>query len=45
VADLELMGAELRELYQSQLIETKDYQTAILILKHEIQLERERQKS
>jgi uncharacterized protein YqgQ len=44
IADLELMGTELKELYQSQLIETKDYQTARLILKHEIQKEKDRQK-
>jgi uncharacterized protein YqgQ len=44
VADLELMEAELRELYHSQLIETRDYQTALLILRHEIQLQRERQR-
>ena len=42
VADLELMEAELRELYHSQLIETKDYQSALLILRHEIRLEREK---
>jgi uncharacterized protein YqgQ len=44
VADLELMEAELRELYHSQLIETKNYQTALLLLKHEIQLAKEKQK-
>ncbi|MDP4108307.1 MAG: YqgQ family protein [Bacillota bacterium] len=43
-ADLELMEAELRELYHSQLIETREYQTALLILRHEIQLEREKQR-
>lgn len=37
VADLELMEAEIKELYQAQLIETKDYQMAILLLRHEIQ--------
>jgi uncharacterized protein YqgQ len=42
VADLELMAAEIRELYQSQLIETKDYTTAMLILRQEIRLEKER---
>lgn len=42
-ADLELMEAEVRELYNCQLIDTKDYQTAILILKHEIQREKDRQ--
>ncbi|WP_066293502.1 YqgQ family protein [Bacillus sp. FJAT-29937] len=37
IADLELMEAEIKELYQAQLIETKDYQMAILLLRHEIQ--------
>ncbi|MEH7124525.1 YqgQ family protein [Bacillus sp. JJ1532] len=37
VADLELMEAEIMELYQAQLMETKDYQMAILLLRHEIQ--------
>lgn len=41
VADLELMEAEIKELYQSQLIETKDYQMAILLLRHEAQLLKE----
>jgi uncharacterized protein YqgQ len=41
VADLELMEAELKELYQSQLIETREFQTALLILRHEIQLQKE----
>ncbi|HEY2420565.1 MAG TPA: YqgQ family protein [Neobacillus sp.] len=42
VADLELMEAELKELYQSQLIETREFQTALLILRHEIQLQKEK---
>ncbi|MCM3571873.1 YqgQ family protein [Mesobacillus subterraneus] len=42
VADLELMAAELKELYNSQLIETKDYQTAILLLRQEIRMETEK---
>ncbi|GAM13655.1 YqgQ family protein [Mesobacillus selenatarsenatis] len=42
VADLELMGAELKELYNSQLIETKDYQSAILLLRQEIRMEKEK---
>ncbi|MEH7109498.1 MULTISPECIES: YqgQ family protein [Bacillaceae] len=41
IADLELMEMEIRELYQSQLIETKDYQTALLLLRHEIQMLKE----
>ncbi len=45
VADLELMEAELKELYHSQLIETRDYQTARLILRHEIQMEKDKQKN
>lgn len=44
LADLEMMEFEVRELYSSKLIETKEYQTAILILKHEIALEKEKQK-
>jgi uncharacterized protein YqgQ len=44
VADLELMESELKDLYQAQLIETKDLQTALLILRHEIQLEKEKSK-
>ncbi|MCM3704531.1 MULTISPECIES: YqgQ family protein [Cytobacillus] len=36
-ADLELMAAELTELYNSQLIDVKDYQSSILILRTEIQ--------
>ncbi|WP_027407795.1 YqgQ family protein [Anoxybacteroides tepidamans] len=42
VADLELMEEELKELYQSQLIDVKDYQMALLIVRHEAQLEREK---
>ncbi|MFF2448594.1 YqgQ family protein [Neobacillus sp. NPDC058068] len=44
VADLELMETELKELYQSQLIETREFQTALLILRHEIQLQKEKTK-
>ncbi|MEH7074037.1 YqgQ family protein [Neobacillus drentensis] len=42
VADLELMEMELKELYQSQLIEPKEFQTALLILRHEIQFQKEK---
>lgn len=42
MADLELMRAELKELYNSQLIETKDYQSAILLLRQEIRMEKEK---
>ncbi|MFO1443472.1 YqgQ family protein [Bacillus sp. Bva_UNVM-123] len=43
VADLELMEAEIKELYQSQLIETKEYQMAILLLRHEAAFLKEKQ--
>ncbi|HZG60513.1 MAG TPA: YqgQ family protein [Anoxybacillus sp.] len=42
LADLELMEEEIKELYQSQLIDVKEYQMAILLLRHEAQLEREK---
>ena len=44
VSDLELMESELKELFHSQLIETRDYQTALLLLRHEIQLEKDKRK-
>ncbi|WP_090831077.1 MULTISPECIES: YqgQ family protein [unclassified Bacillus (in: firmicutes)] len=43
-ADLELMEAELKELYHAQLIEPKVYQTAILILRQEWHMEIEKNK-
>ena len=45
VADLELMEMELKELYQSQLIEPREFQTALLILRHEIQFQKEKVES
>lgn len=42
VADLELMEAEVQELYNSQLIETKVYQSAIFLLRQEIVREKEK---
>jgi uncharacterized protein YqgQ len=44
VGDLELMESELTELYQAQLIEPREFQTALLILRHEIQFEKEKSK-
>ena len=41
-ADLELMEAELSELYQSQLIDNMEFQTALFLLRHEIQFEKEK---
>lgn len=45
VADLELMEMELREIYKSQLMDTKDYQMAILLLHHEIQTLKDKEKN
>ncbi|WP_066064249.1 YqgQ family protein [Neobacillus soli] len=42
VADLELMESELKELYQSQLIEPREFQTALLILRQEIRFQKEK---
>jgi uncharacterized protein YqgQ len=42
LADLELMEEELIEMSNSQLIETKEFQNAIMLLRHEIQLEKEK---
>jgi uncharacterized protein YqgQ len=39
LADLELMEAEMKELLQSNLIGSKEYQIPMLILRHEIQKE------
>jgi len=39
IVDLQLMQDELRELNQSQLIDPQDYQTALFLLKQEIQKE------
>jgi uncharacterized protein YqgQ len=36
IADLELMEEEIQQLFQSNLIEPKDYQMAILLLRQEI---------
>lgn len=44
VSDLELMETELKELYQAQLMETREFQTALLILRHEIQFQKEKSK-
>jgi uncharacterized protein YqgQ len=42
IADLEMMEEELRELYQSQLIEANDYKIAQLIVRHALQIEKEK---
>ncbi|MCU9613873.1 YqgQ family protein [Caldibacillus lycopersici] len=45
LADLELMESEVRELYRSQLMEVKDYQMALLLLRQEIQKEKDKRKN
>ena len=42
LADLELMEFDLRELYKSQLIEIKDFQVAMMLLRREIEIEKEK---
>ncbi|MFT8319283.1 MAG: YqgQ family protein [Bacillus sp. (in: firmicutes)] len=45
IGDLELMKSELQEIYQSQLIEKKDLESAVFILNQKIQdLKEEREK-
>ncbi|MCP3741405.1 YqgQ family protein [Rossellomorea sp. BNER] len=44
LSDLQLMESELKDLYQSQLIEPKEFQMALFLLRHEIQKELEKQK-
>lgn len=38
ISDLELMESEIHELYRAQLMDVRDYQSAVLLLRHEIQL-------
>lgn len=42
VADLELMESELIELYKAQLIEPLEFRTALLVLRQEIKVEKEK---
>lgn len=42
IADLELMLDELKELHSARLVETLDYQTAVLILRQEMAFEKEK---
>jgi uncharacterized protein YqgQ len=44
VADLELMESEVKELYHAQLMDIRDYQMAILLLRQEIQSIKEERK-
>jgi uncharacterized protein YqgQ len=42
LADLELMEEEVKELYDSQLIDVKQLQAALFVLRQEAQIEREK---
>ncbi|WP_339996806.1 YqgQ family protein [Priestia aryabhattai] len=42
IADLELMEAEVKELYQSNLIDVRDHQMAILLLRRELKQQKEK---
>lgn len=44
LADLQLMESEITELFRSQLIDIKDYQMALLLLRQEIQKELDKKK-
>ncbi|MFQ3542779.1 YqgQ family protein [Halobacillus rhizosphaerae] len=44
LAELEMMEDEIRELYQSQCMVQDDYQMAILLLRNEMAVERDRLK-
>ncbi|MEW4222376.1 YqgQ family protein [Rossellomorea marisflavi] len=43
LSDLELMEGELRELYVSKLIEQKEFQSALLLLRSEMEREKHKQ--
>jgi uncharacterized protein YqgQ len=45
VADLELMEVEVKELYHAKLMDIRDYQMAILLLRHEMQNIKEERKN
>ncbi|OCA91557.1 cytosolic protein [Bacillus sp. FJAT-27225] len=42
LADMELMEDELKEMFNSQLIERNEFENALMLLRHEIQLEKEK---
>jgi uncharacterized protein YqgQ len=43
LSDLQLMEDELKEFYRSQLVEMREFQTALMILRQEIAMEKEKQ--
>ena len=44
IADLEMMEMEVRELYRSNLIDVKDYQMAMMLLRKEMAIESAKKK-
>ncbi|MFS0780928.1 YqgQ family protein [Bacillus sp. 1P06AnD] len=42
LADLELMQDEVRELYKSQLLPIQDFQMAMILLRREIEIEKDK---
>lgn len=44
LADLDLMEQEIREIHQMNMMDVKDYQSALLLLRQEARLEREKRK-
>ncbi|WP_285768912.1 YqgQ family protein [Peribacillus sp. SI8-4] len=44
VAELEMMETEIREIHRMQMMDTKDYQMAILLIRQQLALEMEKQK-
>ncbi|NCU17886.1 YqgQ family protein [Pallidibacillus pasinlerensis] len=45
LGDLQLMEDELKQLYYSNVIDQKEFQMALLLVRHEIQLEKEKKKN
>lgn len=45
LGDLQLMEAELKELYGTRLIDIKDYQMAMLLIRQEIQKELDKKRN
>ncbi|PJN90887.1 YqgQ family protein [Bacillus sp. mrc49] len=44
VAELEMMETEIREIHRMQMMDTKDYQMAILLIRQQLAHETEKQK-
>ncbi|WP_174734130.1 YqgQ family protein [Mesobacillus harenae] len=42
VSDLEMMESEIKDLHEARLIETIEFQTALMVLRREIRIEKEK---